>query len=57
MTSHPIVVRPFTIPIHIGGLRFDIAGFGIAVLPAFLIAQLICLERRARRAELLHSDG
>lgn len=32
MTSHPIVVRPFNIPIRIGGLRFDIAGFGIAVL-------------------------
>lgn len=49
MTSHPIVVRPFNIPIHIGGLRFDIAGFGIAVLLAFLIAQLISQRELARR--------
>lgn len=49
MTSHPIVVRPFNIPIHIGGLRFDIAGFGIAVLLAFLIAHLISERELARR--------
>jgi len=49
MTGQPIVVRPFNIPIHIGGLRFDIAGFGIAVLLAFMIAQLISQRELARR--------
>ena len=49
MTGQPIVVRPFNIPIHIGGLHFDIAGFGIAVLLAFMIAQLISQRELARR--------
>jgi phosphatidylglycerol---prolipoprotein diacylglyceryl transferase len=36
-----IVVHPFSIPIHLGSFHFDIAGFGIAVLLAFVIAQII----------------
>ena len=42
MLSRPIVVQPFNIPIRIGSFSFDIAGFGIAVLFAFLISQIIC---------------
>ena len=46
--NHPIVVHPFTIPIRLGSLSFDISGFGIAVLMAFVIAQVVS-ERELRR--------
>ena len=49
MTRHPIIVQPFNIPIRIGDFSYDIAGFGIAVLFAFLIAQIICERELARR--------
>lgn len=38
---NPIVVHPFNIPIHIGQFRMEISGFGIAVLLAFVIAQVV----------------
>jgi phosphatidylglycerol:prolipoprotein diacylglycerol transferase len=41
MSSHPIVIHSFTIPLHIGGFQPEISGFGIAVLLAFLIAQIV----------------
>ena len=46
--NHPIVVHAFTIPIRLGSLSFDISGFGIAVLMAFVIAQVVS-ERELRR--------
>ena len=49
MMSQPIIVQPFNIPIHVGSFSFEIAGFGLAVLFAFVIAQVISereLERR-----------
>lgn len=46
--NHPIIVHPFTIPIRLGSLHFEISGFGIAVLMAFLIAQVVS-ERELRR--------
>lgn len=49
MLSRPIVVQPFHIPIHFGSLSFDIAGFGIAVLFAFLISQIVCEHELIRR--------
>lgn len=45
--NHPIVVHPFTIPIRLGSLHFELSGFGIAVLMAFLIAQVVS-ERELR---------
>ena len=45
----PIVVRPFEIPIHLGALQFVVSGFGIAVLFAFLIAQLVSHHELRRR--------
>src|ERR1700760_191274 len=57
MNTHPIVVRPFTIPIHFGSFSFEIAGFGIAVLLAFVISQIICeheLRRRGYEHEAKH---
>jgi phosphatidylglycerol:prolipoprotein diacylglycerol transferase len=53
MNSHPIVIHAFTIPLHIGGFRPEISGFGIAVLLAFLIAQIVSeRELLARGHEL-----
>src|SRR4051812_7542802 len=49
MVSRPIVVHPFNIPLRIGSFSYDIAGFGIAVLLAFLIAQIITERELARR--------
>jgi len=46
--NHPIIVHPFTIPIRLGSLHFEISGFGIAVLMAFVIAQVVS-ERELRR--------
>ena len=45
----PIVVHPFDIPIHVGSLSFTLSGFGIAVLLAFLIAQIVTERELARR--------
>ena len=53
MASQPIVVQPFNIPIHIGDFSFEIAGFGIAVLFAFVIAQIIA-ERELERRGYIH---
>lgn len=53
----PIVVRPFEIPIHIGALQFVVSGFGIAVLFAFVIAQVVSdheLRRRGHDMEARH---
>jgi len=47
--NHPIVVHPFTIPISLGSLHFEISGFGIAVLMAFLIAQVVSERELLRR--------
>jgi phosphatidylglycerol:prolipoprotein diacylglycerol transferase len=47
--SNPIIVQPFNIPIRIGRFSLDIAGFGIAVLLAFLISQIIAERELARR--------
>lgn len=53
MNGQPTIVHPFSIPIHIGGFRTEIAGFGIAVLLAFLIAQVVS-ERELRRRGYEH---
>jgi phosphatidylglycerol:prolipoprotein diacylglycerol transferase len=55
--NHPIIVHPFTIPIALGSLHFEISGFGIAVLMAFLIAQVVSereLHRRGYDFEASH---
>jgi phosphatidylglycerol:prolipoprotein diacylglycerol transferase len=49
MTSHPIVVRPFDIPIDIGRFHLSISGFGIAVLLAFVVSQIISERELYRR--------
>lgn len=49
MNGHPIVVQRFNIPIHLGSFHFDITGFGIAVLLAFVIAQIVSERELARR--------
>lgn len=49
MNSHPIIVHPFAIPIHIGRFQLDVSGFGIAVLLAFVIAQLVSERELVRR--------
>jgi phosphatidylglycerol:prolipoprotein diacylglycerol transferase len=51
MLSRPIVVQPFNIPIHFGSFSFDIAGFGIAVLFGFFIAQIVCEHELRRRGQ------
>ena len=51
--SSPIIVHPFSIPIHIGRFQMDVNGFGIAVLLAFVIAHIISeRELLARGHEL-----
>jgi phosphatidylglycerol:prolipoprotein diacylglycerol transferase len=47
--NHPIVVHPFTIPIPLDSLHFEISGFGIAVLMAFLMARLVSERELLRR--------
>lgn len=49
MNHHPTIIQPFTIPIHVGGFRWEISGFGIAVLLAFVIAQIVSERELARR--------
>ena len=48
MGSHPTIVHPFNIPIHLGRFQFEFSGFGIAVLLAFTIAHVVS-ERELRR--------
>jgi phosphatidylglycerol:prolipoprotein diacylglycerol transferase len=48
MNSQPIIIHSFNVPIHLGALRFELTGFGIAVVLSFLIAQIIS-ERELRR--------
>jgi phosphatidylglycerol:prolipoprotein diacylglycerol transferase len=48
MTGQPTIVQPFNIPIHFGRFQFELSGFGIAVLLAFVIAQVVS-ERELRR--------
>jgi hypothetical protein len=43
VNSHPIVVHPFTVPIHLGWFQWEVSGFGIAVLLSFVIAQIVSL--------------
>jgi phosphatidylglycerol:prolipoprotein diacylglycerol transferase len=57
MDMNPIVVHPFNIPIHIGHFRMEISGFGIAVLLAFVIAQVVSqreLQDRGFKLEAEH---
>jgi phosphatidylglycerol---prolipoprotein diacylglyceryl transferase len=53
--NHPIVVHKFAIPIHIGSFQWELAGFGIAVLLAFLIAQIVCERELLRRGYTLEA--
>jgi phosphatidylglycerol:prolipoprotein diacylglycerol transferase len=46
--SSPVTIHPFTIPLHLGRFEYELSGFGIAVLLAFLIAQVVS-ERELRR--------
>jgi phosphatidylglycerol:prolipoprotein diacylglycerol transferase len=57
MNAHPIIVHPFNIPIRIGGFHWELSGFGIAVLLAFVISQIISereLTRRGYEFEAAH---
>jgi phosphatidylglycerol:prolipoprotein diacylglycerol transferase len=57
MSSQPTVVHPFNIPIHLGPFQFELSGFGIAVLLAFVIAQVVSereLRRRGDEREATH---
>jgi phosphatidylglycerol:prolipoprotein diacylglycerol transferase len=47
--STPITVHPFSIPIHLGRFEYELSGFGIAVLLAFLIAQVVSERELLRR--------
>ena len=49
MIPHPTIIHPFSIPIHIGGFQWELSGFGIAVLLAFVIAQIVSERELARR--------
>jgi phosphatidylglycerol---prolipoprotein diacylglyceryl transferase len=51
----PTVVHAFTIPIHLGRFQTEIAGFGIAVLGAFVIAQIISERELLRRGHALEA--
>jgi phosphatidylglycerol---prolipoprotein diacylglyceryl transferase len=53
--SHPIVVHPFDIPIHLGSFSFSLSGFGIAVLLAFVVAQIVSERELARRGHDLEA--
>jgi phosphatidylglycerol:prolipoprotein diacylglycerol transferase len=57
--SLPLIVHAFNIPIHIGAFQFDLTGFGIAVLMAFLIAHQVSereLRRRGHEFEARHFE-
>ncbi len=49
MTGQPVTVHPFNIPIHIGVFHLELSGFGIAVLLAFVIAQIVSERELLRR--------
>src|SRR5262245_61300782 len=49
MNAHSTIVHPFVIPIHLGQFRWELSGFGIAVLLAFVIAQVISERELLRR--------
>ena len=51
----PIVVHAFNIPIHIGSFQLDLSGFGIAVLLAFLVAQVVSERELVRRGHELEA--
>jgi phosphatidylglycerol:prolipoprotein diacylglycerol transferase len=55
MNSRPIVIHPFNIPMHIGGFQLDITGFGLAVLLAFVIAQIVSERELLRRGHELEA--
>lgn len=52
----PIIVHPFNIPIHIGQFRMEISGFGIAVLLAFVIAQVVSQRELKDRGYQLEAE-
>jgi phosphatidylglycerol:prolipoprotein diacylglycerol transferase len=52
----PIIVHPFNIPIHIGQFRMEISGFGIAVLLAFVIAQVVSQRELKDRGFQLEAE-
>jgi phosphatidylglycerol---prolipoprotein diacylglyceryl transferase len=57
MRGHPTIVYPFTVPIHLGHFQFELSGFGVAVLLAFFIAQVVSereLRRRGYETEARH---
>ncbi|HTE46098.1 MAG TPA: hypothetical protein VK636_12680, partial [Gemmatimonadaceae bacterium] len=56
MNHSPIAVHPFVIPIHIGGFQLEISGFGIAVLLAFVIAQVISEHELLRRGYAVEAE-
>lgn len=51
----PIIVRPFEIPIHIGSFSWQLSGFGIAVLLAFVIAEVVTERELLRRGHDLEA--
>jgi phosphatidylglycerol:prolipoprotein diacylglycerol transferase len=58
MFGHPTVVHPFVFPIHLGQFRWEVSGFGLAVLLAFVIAQMVSereLRRRGHEVEARHT--
>ncbi len=57
MGNQPTIVHPFNIPIHLGRFQFELSGFGIAVLLAFAIGQVVSereLRRRGYEVEARH---
>ena len=57
MRANPTIVYPFTVPIHLGRFQFELSGFGVAVLLAFFIAQVVSereLRRRGYETEARH---
>ena len=56
MGSHPTIVHPFNIPIHLGRFQFEFSGFGIAVLLAFTIAHVVSARELRRRGYELEAQ-
>ena len=60
MRANPTIAYPFTVPIHLGRCQFELSGFGVAVLLAFFIAQVVSereLRRRGYETEARHLSG